>query len=133
MEKTLKQIKHDEQTRILKNNGAFFAFNDQQFKEQKKQNIIYVNMGVGLICPKNNAKTLKKELDDLNKKAIKKQMETQSIKDIVFKNCFNYELQYSFNGFEQLKEILQDYPIKETELSLYYNQFIDHCVNNDLI
>ena len=133
MEKTLKQIKHDEQTRIIKNNGAFFAFNDQQFKEQKKQNIIYVNMGVGLICPKNNAKTLKKELDDLNKKAIKKQMETQSIKDIVFKNCFNYELQYSFNGFEQLKEILQDYPIKETELSLYYNQFIDHCVNNDLI
>ncbi len=133
MEKTLKQIKHDEQTKIIKNNGAFFAFNDQQFKEQKKQNIIYVNMGVGLICPKNNAKTLKKELDDLNKKAIKKQMETQSIKDIVFKNCFNYELQYSFNGFEQLKEILQDYPIKETQLSLYYNQFIDHCVNNDLI
>ena len=133
MEKTLKQIKHDEQTKIIKNNGAFFAFNDQQYKEQKKQNTIYVNMGVGLICPKNNAKTLKKELDDLNKKAIKKQMETQSIKDIVFKNCFNYELQYSFNGFEQLKEILQDYPIKETELSLYYNQFIDHCVNNDLI
>tara|TARA_A100001201_G_scaffold142046_1_gene139139 strand:+ start:1552 stop:1953 length:402 start_codon:yes stop_codon:yes gene_type:complete len=133
MEKTLKQIKHDEQTKIIKNNGAFFAFNDQQFKEQKKQNTIYVNIGVGLICPKNNAKTLKKELDDLNKKAIKKQMETQSIKDIVFKNCFNYELQYSFNGFEQLKEILQDYPIKETELSLYYNQFIDHCLNNDLI
>jgi hypothetical protein len=133
MEKTLKQIKHDEQHEIIKNNGAFFAFNDQQYKEQKKQNIIYVNMGVGLICPKNNAKTLKKELDDLNKKAIKKQMEKQSIKDIVFKNCFNYELQYSFNGFEQLKEILQDYPIKETELSLYYNQFIDHCVNNDLI
>jgi len=133
MEKTLKQIKHDEQTRIIKNNGAFFAFNDEQFKEHKKQNIIYVNMGVGLICPKNNAKTLKKELDELNKKAIKKQMEKQSIKDIVFKNCFNYELQYSFNGFEQLKEILQDYPIKETELSLYYNQFIDHCVNNDLI
>ena len=133
MEKTLKQIKQDEQTKIIKNNGGFFAFNDEQFKEQKKQNTIYVNMGVGLICPKNNAKTLKKELDDLNKKAIKKQMETQSIKDIVFKNCFNYELQYSYNGFEELKEILQDYPIKETELSLYYNQFIDHCVNNDLI
>ena len=133
MEKTLKQIKQDEQTRIIKNNGAFFAFNDQQFKEHKKQNIIYVNMGVGLICPKNNANTLKKELDDLNKKAIKKQMEKQSIKDIVFKNCFNYELQYAFNGFEQLKEILEDYPIKEIELSLYYNQFIDHCVKNDLI
>ena len=133
MEKTLKQIKHDEQHRIIKNNGGFFAFNNQQFKEQKKPNVIYVNMGVGLICPKNNAETLKKELDNLNEKAIKKQMETQSIKDIVFKNCFNYELQYSFNGFEQLKEILQDYPIKETELSLYYNQFIDYCVNNDLI
>ena len=133
MEKTLKQIKQDEQTKIIKNNGGFFAFNDEQYKQQKKQNTIYVNMGVGLICPKNNAKTLKKELDDLNKKAIKKQMETQSIKDIVFKNCFNYELQYSYNGFEELKEILQDYPIKETELSLYYNQFIDHCVNNDLI
>lgn len=133
MEKTLKQIKHDEQTKIIKKNGGFFAFNDEQYKKQKKQNTIYVNMGVGLICPKNNAKKLKKELDDLNKKAIKKQMETQSIKDIVFKNCFNYELQYSYNGFEQLKEILQDHPIKETELSLYYNQFIDHCVNNDLI
>jgi len=133
MEKTLKQIKHDEQHEIIKNNEAFFAFNDQQYKEQKKQNTIYVNMGVGLICPKNNAQTLKKELDDLNKKAIKKQMEKYSIKDIVFKNCFNYELQYSFNGLEELKEILEGYSIKETELSLYYNQFIDHCVKNDLI
>ena len=133
MEKTLKQIQHDEQHEIIKNNGAFFAFNDQQFKEKKDPKTIYVNMGVGLICPKNNAQTLKKELDDLNKKAIKKQMEKYSIKDIVFKNCFNYELQYSFNGFEELKEILEGYSIKETELSLYYNQFIDHCVKNDLI
>jgi|5B_taG_2_1085324.scaffolds.fasta_scaffold15927_2 hypothetical protein len=133
MEKTLKQIKHDEQTKILKNNGAFFAFNDQQYKEQKKQNTIYVNMGVGLICPKNNAKTLKKELDELNKKAIKKQMETQSIKEIVFKNCSNYELQYSYNGEQEIKDILKDYPIKEIEIIRYYQEYIKYCVDNDLI
>jgi len=133
MEKTLKQIKHDEQTKILKNNGAFFAFNDQQFKEQKKQNTIYVNMGVGLICPKNNAKTLKKELDELNKKAIKKQMETQSIKEIVFKNCSNYELQYSYNGEQEIKDILKDYPIKEIEIIRYYQEYIKYCIDNDLI
>jgi len=133
MEKTLKQIKHNEQHEIIKNNGAFFAFNDQQFKEQKKQNTIYVNMGVGLICPKNNAKTLKKELDELNKKAIKKQMETQSIKEIVFKNCSNYELQYSYNGEQEIKDILKDYPIKEIEIIRYYQEYIKHCIDNDLI
>jgi hypothetical protein len=133
MEKTLKQIKHNEQHEIIKNNGAFFAFNDQQFKEQKKQNTIYVNMGVGLICPKNNAKTLKKELDELNKKAIKKQMETQSIKEIVFKNCSNYELQYSYNGEQEIKDILKDYPIKEIEIIRYYQEYIKYCIDNDLI
>ena len=42
-------------TPILEANGAFFAFSQSQFDEQKKEGVIYVSMGAGLICPKENA------------------------------------------------------------------------------
>jgi len=39
---------------LLKQTGAFFAFSNKQFDEEKKEGVKYVNMGAGLICPKEN-------------------------------------------------------------------------------
>ena len=60
-------------------------------------------------------------------------MEQNKIKKIVFDTCNNYELQYSFNGEQQLKTILKGHNIKDVELFQYYREYITHCVNNDLI
>lgn len=48
---------------ILSQNGAFWAFSDDQFNAQKKGNVRYISLGAGLICPKDNAKKLSFELD----------------------------------------------------------------------
>jgi hypothetical protein len=47
--------------------GAFFAFGDKQFNEQKKEGVKYVSMGAGLICPKSEASTIMKKFDDFNR------------------------------------------------------------------
>ena len=60
-------------------------------------------------------------------------MKQNKIKKIVFDTCNNYELQYSFNGEQQLKTILKSYNIKDVELFQYYREYITYCVNNDLI
>lgn len=48
---------------VLKTNGAFWAFSNKQFDEQKKEGIKYVSMGQGLICPKENAHKIGAEID----------------------------------------------------------------------
>jgi hypothetical protein len=60
-------MEKDKISQVLNNNGAFFAFSDKQFNEQKKDNIKYVSMGAGLICPKENADKLDKELTQATK------------------------------------------------------------------
>lgn len=57
------ETKQDKISQVLSQNGAFFAFSDKQFNEQKQEGIKYVSMGAGLICPKENADKLNKELD----------------------------------------------------------------------
>ena len=44
------------QTKAFEKAGAFFAFSDKQFEEQKKEGVRYSYMGAGLICPKENQK-----------------------------------------------------------------------------
>ena len=65
-------IKEDKIGLVLKNNGAFCAFGTKQFDEQKKEGVKYISMGAGLICPKENADKLNKELNHICKE-IKKE------------------------------------------------------------
>ena len=89
MEKTLKGYIEKEQTKIFKKYGGFFAFSSQQVKEQINPKVKkYVNIGVGLICPKENAEKLIKDLDELNKKSIKKHMKKDTINSNFINNFF---------------------------------------------
>jgi len=49
-------------TKILEDNGAFYAFNDNQYDTHKKEGLEYVALGGGLICPKNNARKLVEDI-----------------------------------------------------------------------
>jgi len=42
----------------FKAHGAFFAFSNEQFNEQKKDGVEYTHLFSGLIAPKNTAKEL---------------------------------------------------------------------------
>ena len=56
-------------TPILEANGAFFAFSQSQFDEQKKEGVIYVSMGAGLICPKAKAERYQNWANSAEKKS----------------------------------------------------------------
>ena len=43
---------------MIKRNGGFYAFSNEQFEEQKQEGVKYVRMGMGLIAHKENAKNI---------------------------------------------------------------------------
>lgn len=50
-------------SQVLSKYGAFWAFGEAQFNEQKQEGIKYISLGAGLICPKDNFQDFKNELD----------------------------------------------------------------------
>ena len=59
----------------IKENGAFFAFGQKRFEEQKKEGVKYASVGAGLICPADNVKELLKEIERISKEEKKKERE----------------------------------------------------------
>ena len=51
-----------EQTKILDDNGAFFAFSNEQWEQANNQSLTYKNLGGHLYCPENNVNLLAKQL-----------------------------------------------------------------------
>lgn len=70
---------------VLRNNGAFWAFGEKQFKEQAKDGVKYANMGAGLICPKENTDKLMIEMDQVVKE-VKDEEKKKEIKEIYDSN-----------------------------------------------
>ena len=84
-------------TEILKQNGAFFAFGNKQFEEQKKDGIIYCSLGGGLICPKENATKILKEIEQVHKNGIIQDVEENGAAKIIEREYFNYEMQITWD------------------------------------
>ncbi|CDT63678.1 hypothetical protein VCR4J2_750251 [Vibrio coralliirubri] len=53
------------QTQAFNEAGAFFAFSTKQFDEAKKEGVKYASLGMGLICPVDNAEQLMNRLDSI--------------------------------------------------------------------
>ena len=50
--KYLQNYMSEKQSKLFKKTGAFFAFSQKQYDEQSQNDVVYVNMGHGMICPK---------------------------------------------------------------------------------
>jgi hypothetical protein len=87
----------DAQSKALKDNGAFFAFGDKQFNEQKVEGVEYVDMGGGLICPKANAATLRSQLDAATTMAVETDVAGNGMEAIVRREYFNHESHISMD------------------------------------
>ena len=77
--KYLSQIMEKNQTALFEKNKVFFAFSDDQFKENmEKHNLTkkdkVVKMGGGMFCPLANAKEVNEQLDIIYKQSIKEDM-----------------------------------------------------------
>ena len=106
--KYLSDYMETSQTKAFEDAEAFFAFGWSQFEEQRKEGVNYVNMGWGLICPKENAQKLREELDDIYNRAIDQDVQENGAEGIINREYFNHECQIS-GGAETCKENLAGY------------------------
>lgn len=97
------------------NNGAFFAFGNKQFEENKKDGVVYVNCGSGLICPKDNADKLFKELNEITAKGIELDLQENGKEYIIKRELSNYECYYT-GDISDAVDVLKKYNISEDEV-----------------
>ncbi len=108
--KYLQDYMNDRQTVALGKAGAFFAFSDKQFDEQKKPDVKYVSAGMGMICPKENVATLMTELDAIYKESIQQDIAENGLNAIIRRELNNHEAYYT-NDIESTVSALSEYPV----------------------
>ena len=67
------KTKDERISEAIKKSGAFWAFGEKQFEEQKKEGVKYASLGAGLICPVDNAQELLKEIERISKEEKEKE------------------------------------------------------------
>ena len=120
----------EKQSKLFDKYEAFFAFSTEQFNKSKKENIKYIRMESGLICPSENAIKLIEEMDSVYREAIKQDMAEHSIEDIIHRDFANYEVQIS-GDYSQVIEELKEYGINEEKIRAEYKKYYKNCIKND--
>ena len=121
----------EQQTKLMDDNGAFFAFSIEQLNEHKKEGVAYVSMGQGLIAPQSNAEHLHDELDSIIKKGIKQDIAENGIKAIIHRELGNHEAHIT-GCVDNTAVALADYGITRLQVSVEFGAYFQHCVENDL-
>ncbi|MFA0719455.1 hypothetical protein AB4622_26240 [Vibrio splendidus] len=108
------------QTQAFNEAGAFFAFSTKQFDEAKKEGVKYASLGMGLICPVDNAKQLMTRLDSIAQEGIVEDIEENGKKAIIRRELFNHECFYT-NDICDCVEKLEGYGISYDEVYEVFN------------
>ena len=120
-----------ETTKALEDNGAFYAFSNDQLHEKAIQGVKYVGLGNGLICPENNAQALSNALNEAINQGVEKVLETKSKREIIWYELANHECQITYD-YSDAATALEIYEITEEEVKEVWPDFIKHCQDNDL-
>ena len=118
------------QSQLWDDNGAFFAFGQQQLDEKKQEGVAYVSLGMGLIAPKDNASKIIEGLESIHTEGIKQDISENGIKPIIHRELGNYETQIS-GDISDTVAALEDYGITREQVSAEYPAYFQHCVDND--
>ncbi|WP_048662758.1 DUF7659 family protein, partial [Vibrio crassostreae] len=90
----MKYLSHyiqDKQTQAFNEAGAFFAFSNQQFDDEKKEGVKYASLGMGLICPTDNVRQLMIRLYSIAQEGIAEDIKENGKKAIIRRELFNHE------------------------------------------
>ncbi|MEZ9004892.1 hypothetical protein AB6E26_19625 [Vibrio splendidus] len=118
--KYLSHYVQDKQTLAFNEAGAFFAFSTKQFDEAKKEGVKYASLGMGLICPVDNAKQFMTRLDSIAQEGIAEDIEENGKKAIIRRELFNHECFYT-NDICDCVESLEGYGISYDEVYEVFN------------
>jgi len=118
--KYLTQYMESKQTEAFNKAGAFFAFSDKQFDEQKKDGVKYTSAGQGLICPSDTLEVLINELDTIYHDSIKQDIAENGLEAIIRRELDNHEASYT-GSTEDTERALRDYPINKEDIRKMLN------------
>ena len=105
----------DANSAAFRKHGAFFCFDDKDFKERKEEGKVYVNLRHGLLCPKESAAELMMDLSKNYKEGVKKDLEENGKEAIIRRELSNHEAYYSWD-YDKVAEGLKDYGITLDEV-----------------
>ena len=104
-------------TEILNAAGAFFAFNRQQFEDQKQEGSTYESIRFGLICPEGYGQSLLANLDSATSEKIQWELANNTKKDIIWYQLANHECQITCD-YSEVVELLAAYGITKDEIKV---------------
>ena len=118
------------QTKTLDDNGAFFAFSNEQMDKCANRSLTYKSLGAGLYCPENNVDLLAKQLKENHSFKIQWELDNNSLKDIIWYELANYESQIDGDITEAVLA-LSAYGISTDAVKKEYASYYQHCIDND--
>lgn len=106
--KYLKDFTEDKLSAVFKMYGCFFAFSNEQLKEQAKPLVKYVQLPSGLICPHYHAASVVKAINKAMAEGIAEDVEAHGIKAVIQRELNNHEAYY-LGSIEDTVEALSGY------------------------
>lgn len=80
---------------LLENTGAFFAFSNKQFEEQRKEGVTYGSLGAGLTCPVDRAAELREGLDAIGREGRAQDLAENGMDAVIERELANHECYYT--------------------------------------
>ena len=120
--KYLQDYREAKQTALFDSTGSFFAFSMKQFDEAKKDGVKYTNCGAGLICDSRHVQQLVDGLDEIQKYAIKQDLQENGKEAIILRELNNYESYYTGDVENAWDELKQYGFTKDEVIKLFHKQ-----------
>lgn len=117
--KYLSDYTQEKQTQLFKTTGAFFAFSMDQFNEQKVENTKYVDLGTGMVVPKENVDLLIKGLEKVQAEAMAADLLENTREGVIVRELSNHECFYT-GELDYCISQLEEYGITEDEVMRAY-------------
>lgn len=119
---------NNKQTALFKETGAFFAFSDKQFAEQRVKDVKYNNMGAGMICPADSAKRLLEGLNRIHINAIAEDIADNGVKAIIHRELGNHECAY-LGSYDEVVKVLEPYGITVEQIADEWSEYASKVEN----
>jgi hypothetical protein len=113
--KSLSDYTDDTLSQLFQRLGAFYAFGNRQFEEQRVKDTKYTSLGMGLICPTENCDELRESMSSLVQNAIAARIKEYGLEAIIRYELSNYESYYT-GCIDNAFEALQAYGAKREEV-----------------
>jgi len=113
--KSLSDYTQDAISDLYKRTGAFWAFSQKQFNEQKQDGVKYIQLPDGCIVPKDSVKLFVREQRQIITRGIERDLAENGMIAIVQRELANHEYSYTGDPSDTI-DALEEYGITAKEV-----------------